>query len=117
MMAEIEKHPHWLARSLDEDFGVDGEAEYIPVEARGDVLKLQFKTTGRTTIRRGNVRFSVDRKYLEYARNCRYHINFYFTDVSGAAAISDSSNLIKAQHLRSSPSCEELQLKVPLRTH
>jgi hypothetical protein len=80
-MAEIEKHPHWLARSLDEDFGVDCEAEYIPIEARGDVLKLQFKTTRKTTIRSGRVRFSVDRKYLEYAWNCRYPVVFILIDI------------------------------------
>lgn len=80
-MAAIEKHADWLARALDEDFGIDAEAEYVRGEARGDILKLQFKATARVVIREGRVRFSVDRGYLQYARNCRYPVIFVLIDV------------------------------------
>jgi hypothetical protein len=85
-MASIEKHPHWLARGLDEDFGVDAEAEFIPAEARGDILKLQFKASEKVVIKKGKVLLRVERKYLEYARACRYPVIFVQADVQAERA-------------------------------
>lgn len=53
----------------------------MPGEARGDVLKLQFKATKNVMQRKGKIRLAVDRKYLEYARNCRYPVIFVLIDV------------------------------------
>lgn len=81
VMAQIEQHAHWVARDQNEDFGIDAEAEYMPGDARGDLLKFQFKTSQSVLIRNGRVRFSVARKYLEYARSCRYPVVFVQIDL------------------------------------
>lgn len=85
-MAAIEANSNWLARSLDEDFGIDAEAEYIPGEARGDILKLQFKSTERAIVRNDRVRVQVEARYAEYARACRYPVVLVHIDVESAQA-------------------------------
>jgi hypothetical protein len=44
VLYEIERHAHWLARTLDEDFGIDCEAELTEHGVRGEILKLQIKS-------------------------------------------------------------------------
>jgi hypothetical protein len=75
-MSLIEDHSEWLARDLTEDFGVDAEAELTNTGINGDILKLQFKASERVRQKGNNVEFRIARKYLEYARSCRYPVIF-----------------------------------------
>jgi len=76
----IENHPHWLARNLDEDFGIDAEAELTERGLTGEILKLQFKTTESVVLKEDHVRLTIDRKYIEYAATCRYPVVFVLID-------------------------------------
>lgn len=81
VMSEIESHPHWLARELSEDFGVDAEAELSIDAVKGEILKLQFKTSQEVPRKDGLVRFDIERKYVDYARSCRYPVVFIRIDL------------------------------------
>jgi hypothetical protein len=74
-LSQIENHPHWLARDLgNEDFGVDAEAELNIDVIKGEILKLQFKTSEHLLRKDGRVRIDIERKYVEYAESCRYPV-------------------------------------------
>jgi hypothetical protein len=85
-MAEIENHSDWLARDLPEDFGLDGEAELSAPQVRGEILKLQIKTSQKVIKRRGQVKLEIDRKYLDYASSCRYPVILVRVDLSAKQA-------------------------------
>lgn len=73
-MAHIEEHPHWLARELGEDYGIDIEAELTEDGVRGEILKIQIKSTEGAEHHDGRVKLTIDRKYIEYAESCRYPV-------------------------------------------
>ena len=76
----IERHPHWLSRDLAEDFGVDAEAELTEHGVNGEILKLQFKSSESVKRSAGKVRLTIDAKYLNYAKVCRYPVVFVQVD-------------------------------------
>jgi hypothetical protein len=68
----IGNHPRWVARTQDEDFGIDLEAELAdPVgdgqELRGQLLKIQVKARGRFDRADGYILVSIERSWLAYA--------------------------------------------------
>lgn len=85
-MAHAEEHPHWLSRELSEDFGVDAELELTEHGIRGDILKIQIKSSDQVERRDGAVKFVIERKYLEYADACRYPLILVRVDVESKAA-------------------------------
>ncbi|MBB5412151.1 hypothetical protein HDG34_006122 [Paraburkholderia sp. HC6.4b] len=86
LLAHVEEHPHWLARELGEDFGVDAELELTEPEVRGDILKVQIKSSANVERRDGAVKFNIDRKYLDYANACRYPLLMIRVDVTSKSA-------------------------------
>jgi hypothetical protein len=82
VMLQIEEHADWLSRDLNEDFGVDAEAELTLNGVNGEILKLQFKTSLRVPKKHGRIKFAVERKYFEYARTCRYPVIYIRIDLS-----------------------------------
>ncbi|HKQ03859.1 MAG TPA: DUF4365 domain-containing protein [Blastocatellia bacterium] len=82
VMAHIEENPNWLVRGLDEDFGVDAEAELTEDGIVGQILKLQFKSSEIVNRNNNQIEFRIDRKYIEYAKSCRYPVIFIRIDVS-----------------------------------
>jgi hypothetical protein len=86
VMAHIEEHMGWLVRGLDEDFGVDAEAELDESGVVGQILKLQFKASEHVERKNGQIEFNIERKYIEYAKTCRYPVIFIRIDVSGKQA-------------------------------
>jgi|SRR5581483_1254924 len=86
VMALIEKHPDWLARDLGEDFGIDAEAELTSGGLKGEILKLQFKSSEQVSTKDGRVQFEIERKYIEYAKSCRYPVIFIRIDLSAEQA-------------------------------
>lgn len=81
-MAEIEDSPYWIARGLDEDFGVDAEAELSESGVQGEILKLQFRTSKHIPRKKGLVRFKIDPKHIHYASMCRYPVIYVCIDLS-----------------------------------
>ena len=81
-LLEIQRHPHWLPRDLPEDFGVDAEAELTEGGVNGEILKLQFKSSESVESSAGSIRFSIDRKHLDYAKACRYPVVFITIDTT-----------------------------------
>jgi len=78
----IEEHPHWLARELGEDYGIDLEAELTEQGVRGEIIKIQIKSTEQAERDGGRVKAVIDRKYLEYAESCRYPVIFVVVDTA-----------------------------------
>jgi hypothetical protein len=85
-MAHVEDHPHWLSRELGEDFGIDAELELTEYGVRGDILKVQIKSSDRIERRDGAVKFLIERKYLEYADACRYPLIMVRVDLESKSA-------------------------------
>lgn len=82
VMARIENNSDWLARELDEDFGVDAEAELTEEGIVGQILKLQFKASEHVNRNNGQIEFKIEQKYIEYAKSCRYPVIFIRIDLS-----------------------------------
>jgi Domain of unknown function (DUF4365) len=86
-LSQIENHPHWLARDLgNEDFGVDAEAELNIDVIKGEILKLQFKTTEHLLRKDGRVKIDIEQKYIEFAESCRYPVILVRIDLSAKKA-------------------------------
>jgi len=61
----------WIARSQDEDYGVDMELELDTPEVAGQILKVQIKTTSQIAITDRGVPIKVERSLASYADLCR----------------------------------------------
>ena len=85
-MLLIQRHADWLSRDLAEDFGVDAEAELTERGVNGEILKLQFKSSESVETSAEKVRFSIDRKYLDYASVCRHPVVFVTIDTTAEQA-------------------------------
>lgn len=84
--AHVEEHPDWLSREIGEDYGIDLELELHEGELRGDILKIQVKSQQHVERKNGRIRIEIERKYLEYARSCRYPVILVLVDVSAMEA-------------------------------
>ncbi len=80
LAAHIEEHPDWLARELGEDYGVDLEAEVTENGVRGEILKIQIKSSTKVERNDKKVKLVIERKYLDYAESCRYPVIFVLVD-------------------------------------
>jgi Domain of unknown function (DUF4365) len=85
-MHRIEAHPDWLVRDLSEDYGVDFEAELTDHGPRGEILKIQVKTTRRVVRDSGLIKVTVARKYFEYAHVSRYPMIYVLVDLGSEEA-------------------------------
>jgi hypothetical protein len=85
-MSHVEETPYWLSRELSEDFGIDAEFELTKPGVSGDILKVQIKSSEHVERRDGAVRFTIERKYVEYADACRYPLILIRVDVTSKQA-------------------------------
>lgn len=72
----VGRHPRWVARTQDEDFGLDLEAELAdPVgsgqELRGQLIKIQVKARGRIDRADGHILIAIERSWIAYAKAFR----------------------------------------------
>lgn len=86
LTARIEEHPDWLARYLGEDYGIDIEAELTENGVRGEILKIQVKSTESAEQSAEGVKVVIDRKYVEYAESCRYPVILMHVDTRAKEA-------------------------------
>ncbi len=86
LASAIDSHRDWLSRNLDEDFGVDLEAELDERGVVGEILKIQVKSVEAAKHKSGFVRLTIDRKYLRYAHSCRYPVILVQVDVNAKEA-------------------------------
>ncbi|MGJ7489601.1 DUF4365 domain-containing protein [Variovorax sp. ZT4R33] len=82
----MEEHPPWLSRELSEDFGIDAEFEVTELGLSGDILKVQIKSSDRVERRNDAIKFTIERKYLEYAEACRYPLILILVDITSKEA-------------------------------
>lgn len=82
----IENCGGWIARGLEEDFGIDAEAELDEPEVKGQIVKIQIKSSESVKIIDDFVRVGVEKKYFELARNFRYPLIFVVADVTSQKA-------------------------------
>lgn len=81
----IDRHPSWLARRQDHDYGVDLEAELATSVGEdqfftGKLVKIQCKAIHNTATNPLSVAFSLDRDHLEYAAQFRIPVILVVTD-------------------------------------
>lgn len=74
LSSHIEENESWISRDLGEDYGIDMELELHENGVKGDILKAQIKTEKKCSQKDGFVKFSIKRKYLNYADSCRYPV-------------------------------------------
>lgn len=84
LLSEITSHPapSWIARRVEKDFGIDIEAELSENTVRGEILKLQCKTSDVVPRQNGRVQFDIERPYVDYALSCRYPVIFVRIELS-----------------------------------
>jgi Domain of unknown function (DUF4365) len=77
----LEETGLWIARKLEEDFGVDLEAELVEPEVQGQILKIQVKSGTRVKLKNGFVSCRLEKRYLQYALSCRVPVILVLIDV------------------------------------
>ena len=84
LLSEITSHPapSWIARRIEKDFGIDVEAELSANTVKGEILKLQCKTSEIVLRQNGRIQFDVERPYVDYALSCRYPVIFIRIELS-----------------------------------
>ena len=85
-MLQIQEHPDWLSRDLTDDFGIDAEAELTEHGVSGEILKLQFKSSAAVVRSEKKVQCVLERKYLDYANQCRYPVVLVVVDTTSKEA-------------------------------
>ena len=80
-MYQVATNPDWIVRDLGQDYGVDAEAELAKDGVRGEILKLQFRSSEHVTRKNGDVEFTIDRGLIDYAESCRYPVVLLRIDV------------------------------------
>ena len=86
LISRIEDHPNWLSRAMGEDFGVDIEAELTKDGVRGEVIRIQVKTSVKVKRNDGHIRLKINRKYLEIADASRYPVVVVLVDLNASEA-------------------------------
>lgn len=88
MLSEITNHPapSWITRRLEKDYGVDAEAELSSNGVKGEIIKLQCKTSENVPRKDGCVRFDIEKAYVDYALSCRYPLILVRVDISAKQA-------------------------------
>jgi hypothetical protein len=76
----IERNGDWIARSQDEDFGIDLEAELSEPFVNGDIIKIQVKCHKTVKIKDNVIKVNIESKYLNYAFNCRIPVLYVIVD-------------------------------------
>ena len=81
----VDRHPSWLARHQDRDYGIDLEAELATSAGEeqiftGKLVKIQCKAIHNTSTNPLFVTFSLDRDHLEYAAQFRIPVILVMTN-------------------------------------
>ncbi|HWA76840.1 MAG TPA: DUF4365 domain-containing protein [Polyangiaceae bacterium] len=80
--ALVEEHPHWLARDLTEDFGIELELELTENGVQGEIVKVQVKATEGVERSSEGVRASIEAKYITLASTSRYPLVLVLVDTA-----------------------------------
>jgi len=73
-------------RELGEDYGIDMEAELTDDGVKGELLKIQVKSSVRLRRRDAFVEGIIEKRYVEYAIACRYPVILVFIDIEAKEA-------------------------------
>lgn len=61
----------WIVRGQEEDFGIDSEIELAEGEVKGQILKLQIKTSQSIKLINEQIKYRIPTSLVHYADNCR----------------------------------------------
>ena len=87
----VDRHPNWMCRAQDLDYGVDLEAELAPYDIdeqrpTGKLLKLQVKSSEHLKLRGGRVVVTLDRGFLDYVQQFRLPVILIAVDTTRGEA-------------------------------
>jgi len=68
---QVARTADWIVRGQEEDFGIDSEIELAEGEVKGQILKLQIKTSQNIPITNKRIKYRVHTSLLHYANSCR----------------------------------------------
>jgi len=70
----VKRSRYWIARNLNEDYGIDLELEFAPDDVKGKFIKAQIKTQQTQSIKKGMVSVVLKKSFLRYVYECRVPI-------------------------------------------
>ncbi|MBM5032340.1 DUF4365 domain-containing protein [Vibrio parahaemolyticus] len=82
LVKSILQFEDWIARSQEEDFGLDLEAEIAKGEVQGEFLKIQVKTKERVERINGACKVLLPRTLVQYADICKVPVILVVVDLS-----------------------------------
>jgi hypothetical protein len=71
---QIKRSELWIARNLNEDFGIDIELEYAPEDVKGKFVKAQIKAHKQIKADKDFIFQNLTKSYLRYCYECRIPI-------------------------------------------
>jgi hypothetical protein len=71
---QIKRSKFWIARNLNEDYGIDIELEFAPEEVKGKFVKGQIKSHLKVTTENDFIAESLKKAFLRYCYECRIPI-------------------------------------------
>lgn len=82
----VDRNPSWISRSQDQDFGIDLEIELAEPDVRGEILKVQIKSTEKPDITPKGVKAVLEKKYVRLAESFRVPLIFVVADTTSNQA-------------------------------
>ena len=70
----VKRSKYWIARNLNEDYGIDLELEFAPGDVKGKFIKAQIKTQQSVKAKKGLIPISLKKSFLRYVYECRVPI-------------------------------------------
>ncbi|MGB3948426.1 MAG: DUF4365 domain-containing protein [Bacteroidia bacterium] len=83
---KVERSEVWIARDLNEDFGIDIEIEYSEPEVMGKIIKAQVKSHKHVKVKSGYVTEVIKKSFLRYVNECRIPIVLIIVDTEKSTA-------------------------------
>ncbi|MCL2041315.1 MAG: DUF4365 domain-containing protein [Bacteroidales bacterium] len=71
---QITRSKFWIARNLNEDFGIDIELEFAPEEVEGKFVKAQIKSHEKVSTNSDFFSEPLPKSFLRYVHECRIPI-------------------------------------------
>lgn len=71
---QIKRSKFWIARNLNEDYGIDIELEFAPEEVKGKFIKGQIKSHLTVSTENDFITESLKKSFLRYCYECRIPI-------------------------------------------
>jgi len=81
---QIKRSKFWIARNLNEDFGIDIELEHTLEEVKGKFVKAQIKSHKQVVVKNDFISQSLKKSFLRYVYECRVPIILIVVSVNNS---------------------------------